>query len=220
MTDVYDAVAWRNLLALSGPVLAWADGSMSRWPTEALQALGVRVVGAITVLADERHDIFDAEAGDAGNDQVAAAVANRLQDRLHSTVYSNEANLPNLTQVLRRKGVYWTDAQFWPAPGCYLWAAAPGTTPGRLPAWVPVSPVAVQDRWMGGYDISTAFHGWPSIPTPEVDVTPADVEAIVDAVALRIRQLMVPGTGELYGRTVEACNESIKESDLARQPPK
>lgn len=164
--DIADAVVWANLEPLSVPVLAYADGPVSKWPPEAITALGSRIAGYITVLADEAHDIFDSEAGNAGTDAVATAVANRFQDRRHSTVYTNFDNLGGLNQSLRTKNMHWTDAQFWPEPGCYLWAASPGTTPGTLPAWCPVTPVAVQDRWMGKYDLSTTYHGWPFITTP------------------------------------------------------
>jgi peptidoglycan hydrolase-like protein with peptidoglycan-binding domain len=173
MANVYDAVHWENLQALNGPVLGYADGPVSKWPPEALKALGARVVGLITVLADQTHSIFDSEAGNAGVDAVATAVANRAQSKLPSTVYTNADNQPGLTQALRRKGVTWADRQFWPRPGCYLWAAAPGTPPGLTPSWCPVSPVAVQDRWMGGYDVSTAFVGWPVVTAPPKPPPPA-----------------------------------------------
>jgi peptidoglycan hydrolase-like protein with peptidoglycan-binding domain len=173
MPDIYDAVVWRNLEAVSGPVLGYADGPESKWPAEALTALGGRVAGLITVLADERWPMLDSEAGNAGVDAVATAVANRLQDRLPSTVYTNADNCPGLGRALAGKGVHWTDAQFWPEPGCYLWAASPGTEPGTLPAWCPVTPVAVQDRWMGAYDVSTTFHGWPFLPAPAPKPVPA-----------------------------------------------
>jgi hypothetical protein len=166
MADIADAVDWANLEPLSGPVLGYADGPVSAWPNEAFTALGARVVGVITVLADERYAIFDSEAGDAGTDAVATAVADRFQARAESTVYSNASNLPGLSQSLRRKGLHWTDAQFWPEPGCYLWAAAPGITPGTVPSWCPVSPVAVQDRWLPGYNLSTTRTNWPATTGP------------------------------------------------------
>jgi hypothetical protein len=166
MADIGDAVTWQNLLPLSVPVLAYADGPASRWPPEALKALAGRIAGSITVLADETYSIFDAEAGDAGNPAVATAVADRFQAREVSTAYTNTDNCPDLTRALRTKGLFWTDSQFWPEPGCYLWAAAPGITPGRIPPWCPVSPVAVQDRWLGSYNLSTTFHGWPAVKAP------------------------------------------------------
>jgi hypothetical protein len=56
-------------------------------------------------------------------------------------------------------------ATHWPAPGAYIWAAA-GTV-GEIPSWCPVTPVAVQDRYLSGYDLSTLYDGWlPVIPAP------------------------------------------------------
>lgn len=193
MPDILDAVTWTNLEALSGPVLGYSDGPVSKWPPAAFQALGGRVAGLITVLADEGQAIFDSEAGNAGTDRVATAVADRFQARRFSTCYTNADNLPGLTRSLRAKGVFWTDSQFWPEPGCYLWAAAPGVTPGRLPAWCPVSPVAVQDRPMGGYDVSTTFHGWPFVtapppPTPPPPPPPPPSEVKITVQLLQVQE--------------------------------
>jgi hypothetical protein len=135
----------------------------------------------MTTQANEAWEIFDAEAGDAGNGAVATAIANRLQARQASTAYTNQANLPDLTAALQGKGLHWTDAQFWGEPGCFLWAAAPGTTPGEVPAWCPVAPVAVQDRWLPGYDISTTFYHWPTVPAlvPVPDPAQEDADMVM-----------------------------------------
>jgi len=214
--DIFDAVDWRNLEALSGPVLAYADGPVSRWPLEAYTALGARVAGHITVLADGHYEIFAAEAGNAGNDAVATAVAERFGAREPSTVYTNQDNCAGLTQALRGKGLHWTDAQFWPEPGVYLWAAAPGTPPGTLPAWCPVSPVAVQDRWLGGYDISTAFYHWPfrSAPAPPPPPGPPPAPPAEKGITVQLLQVQEGHTGEevralqilLNGRTGAGLN--------------
>lgn len=198
MGDIADAVHWQNLEALSVPVLAYMDGPVSMWPIEAFTALGGRVVGHITVLADERFEIFDSEAGNAGVDAVATSVANRFQDRLHSTVYTNGDNCSGQTQALARKGIHWTDAQFYPEPGCYLWAAAPGTTPGRLPSWCPVSPVAVQDRWMGQYDLSTTFGGWPTgtVHPPPAPPPPPPAPPSPTRINVQLLQVQEGNTGE------------------------
>lgn len=199
MGEVADAVPWRNLEALSVPVIGYADGSVSGWPAEAFQTLGKRVVGVITVLADEKYSIFDSEAGNAGTDAVMTAVANRFQSRQESTVYTNADNLPGLNQSMKAKGMHWTDASFWPEPGCYLWAAAPGTTPGRLPAWCPVSPVAVQDRWEGGYDLSTTFGTWPGVassPVPQPAPPPAPTPAPKE-IAVQLLQVQEGNSGDV-----------------------
>jgi hypothetical protein len=171
MADMFDAVHWENLIPLSGPVACYRDGPVSEWPAAAVDQLAARIVMNITVLADERWEAFDAETGNAGNAAVATAVADRLQDGKWSWVYTNADNLPDMTRQLRSKGVAWTDAGFFPKPGVYLWAAAPGTTPGSTPSWCPVRPAAVQDRWEGGYDISTVNVDFgapapPPVPSP------------------------------------------------------
>jgi hypothetical protein len=164
-----DAVTWQNLLPMAEMVACYRDGHVSQWPAEALKALGSRIAVNITVLANEAWEVFDAETGNASNAAVATAAANRLQDRKWSWVYTNASNLPDVVANLKGKGIRFTDAQYFPKPGVYLWAAAPGTTPGQIPAWCPVRPVAVQDRWMGGYDMSTVYvdTGWrPPAPSP------------------------------------------------------
>lgn len=199
MSDVADAVEWANLEALSVPVLAYVDGPVSQWPPEAFTALGSRVVGHITVLANEAWEIFDSETENAGTDAVATAVADRFQNRKPSTVYTDADNCPGQTQSLQRKGIHWTEAQFWPEPGCYLWATAPGTTPGSLPAWCPVSPVAVQDRWMGGYDLSTTFRGWPVVGAPPVPPPPPPPSPppAPKGITVQLLQIQEGNTGEV-----------------------
>jgi len=176
VTDLYDAFTWQNLQPLAGPVAAYRDGRYSTWPAQAFQALEGRIFWNITVLADEAWEVFDAETGNAGNDAVATAIANRFQDRKWSVAYSNAANLPALTVSLRRKGLYWTDMQFWPEPGVYLWAASPGTTPGRTPPWCPVAPAAVQDRWGPLYNVSTLYVARTPAPGPAPHPAPVPEE--------------------------------------------
>jgi peptidoglycan hydrolase-like protein with peptidoglycan-binding domain len=156
-------------------------------------------MGLITVLADQRYAIFDSEAGNADVDAVATSMANRRQSGLLSTAYTNADNLPALQSALRRKGMTWTDRQFWPRPGCYLWAAAPGNPPGVTPSWCPVSPVAVQDRWMGGYDVSTTFGGWPLVPAPPKPPPPAPQPAPTPSgglIEVQVPQLQQGATGD------------------------
>jgi hypothetical protein len=177
---MWDAVTWQNLRPLPGPFAGYRDGADFAWPAQAFTELGSRVHLSITVAADERFEVFDSEQGDAGTEQVATAVANRLQDKKWSWAYSNGANLPGLLQALRRKSVSLVGREVWPKPGVYLWAAAPGTRPGTVPSWCPVSPVAVQDRWEGPFDVSTLYvdlnytpPGVPAPPKPPVPPKPS-----------------------------------------------
>jgi Putative peptidoglycan binding domain len=213
-----DGVHWQNLLPLPDMVACYRDGPVSEWPAQAVQQLGPRIAVNITVLADETWEVFDAETGNAGNELVATAVANRYQDRKWSWVYSNLDNLPDLTAQLKRKGLVWADAQYWPARGVYLWAAAPGTTPGTVPAWCPVRPAAVQDRWSPGYDLSTVYVvvGWrppvivppsPPAPPPPPKEVPIQVQLMQvqegnEGPPVRSLQILVNGHGP-YGLAVD-----------------
>lgn len=187
MGDLYDAVTWSNLLPFSGPVMAYLDGRISAWPAEAYRQLGARVVLRVTVLANESAQVFDYEAGNAGAAEVATAVANRLQAKQWSVVYSNRDDLPGMTQALRTKSVNWSDASIWPRPGVYFHAADPTGHPHLSVPWAPVQPVAVQDRWMGGYDISSTYGSYPyvlpprKVPAVPRGATPEKIVAVSSA---------------------------------------
>jgi hypothetical protein len=164
MGDMWDAVTWGNLTGKAGAKAGYRDGAQSQWPAEAWDKLQPGPFLNITVLADQRWECFDSEVGDAPPGSVATAVANRLADKLWSVVYTNKDNLPGQTASLSAKGVHWTDAQFWPEPGCYLWAADPSGTI-KNGSWVPpVTPVAVQDQWLGDVDHSTTHGTFPLVP--------------------------------------------------------
>lgn len=193
MTDLLDAVQWRALVPLSGPVACYRDGRLSQWPAEAIVALRPRVAINITVLADPAWEVFDSETGNAGVDNVAASVRARLDKGLWSWVYTNEANLNGQTAALLARGVHWTDRAMFPEPGCYLWAAAPGTTPGTTPLWCPVPPVAVQDRWMGDHDVSTLYVDLtpkpaPKPPQPAPQPAPVPLEVLFAMNVAQVRQ--------------------------------
>src|ERR1700733_861675 len=121
MGEMWDAVEWANLTGKTGAKAGYRDGGKSQWPAEAWDKLAPGPFLNITVLADEQWECFDSEVGDAPDGAVATAVANRLADKKWSVVYTNKDNLPAQTTQLSAKGVHWTDAQFWPEPGCYLW---------------------------------------------------------------------------------------------------
>lgn len=162
MVDLWDAVGWRSLLGKSGLKVGYADGPVSAWPPDAFATLTEVIPYRITVLADPRWELFDHEAGNAGPAQIANAVEARLRQGLWSVCYTNGAELITLEAALRSLGISWAPADAWPALGVYLWAAAPGTPPGRIPGWCPVPPVAVQDRWEKDWDISSCYAAFPS----------------------------------------------------------
>jgi hypothetical protein len=169
---MWDSVAWANLEGKEGAKAGYVDGRVSAWPAEAWQTFVHDPTLHITVQADAAWECFDAEHGDASNDQVAAANVVRHGKGQWSADYSNEANLPDLTRALAARGLSWTDARFWPAPGVYLWAADPD---GNIKAgkWVPpVTPIAVQDEWTAEWDHSTTRDGFPALPAPAPAPTP------------------------------------------------
>lgn len=123
---------------------------------------GLPVIRA-TVLADDTAQLFDSEAGNIGVDAVARAMLRRQMAGRWSVGYTNGDSCPTLTRAMAAIELRWLDATLWPQPGPYLHAAAPGQPPGTVPAWCPVNPVAVQDRWVGGlYDLSTVYGKYPA----------------------------------------------------------
>lgn len=193
MADMWDAVEWQNLVPFPGPFAGYRDGPLSAWSAQAWAELGARTPLSITVLADARWEVFDSEAGNAGTDAVAAAMATRLDQHLWSWGYTNADNFPALVTSMRRKSITWSDRSLWPRPGVYLWAASPGITPGRTPPWCPVAPVAVQDRWKGGYDISTlyvdlAYSPTPPAPPPAPAPPPIPKETSITVQLLQIQE--------------------------------
>lgn len=123
---------------------------------------GLPIIRA-TVLADPAGQLFDSESGNAGVDTVARAILLRQQQQKWSVGYTNEDNEPALSRAFAALELRWLGVEQWPTPGPYLHAAAPTTAPGTVPAWCPVAPVAVQDRWVGGaYDLSTIYGAYPA----------------------------------------------------------
>jgi hypothetical protein len=170
--DMFDAVAWRNLLGKQGYKVGYADGPVSAWPAEAFTALEAVIPWRITVTADARWEIFDHEAGNASATRIATAVAGRLKAGQWSVCYTNAAELPALAAALARRNLAWTPAEAWPAPGVYLWCAAPGTPPGQHPPWAPIAPVAVQHTWEKDYDLSATFGPFPVLPARPAPAPP------------------------------------------------
>ena len=109
----------------------------------------------VTVFASTAGQAFDvSDTGNASPVLVARAVASRYQTGKWSLCYVNQSGYAGMTQALELAGLGWTDAGHWPRRGAYLWCADPS---GNIAtgAWqVPVTPVAVQDRYLGPYDLS------------------------------------------------------------------
>lgn len=108
----------------------------------------------ITVGADLAGEAFDVEEGNTPAMHVAPAMAARLAKGWWSVGYVNESTFHELTAAMGPAGLSWADAEHFPQPGVYLWAADPD---GNIAAgrWaVPVKPVAVQSRYLGDHDES------------------------------------------------------------------
>ncbi len=175
MPTMADSVDWQAIPADVAAVAGYIDGARYPWPADAWAHFAGRHVLRVSVLADPSAPAFDAEPGNASNEAVAVAVAVRAGRTEPSVVYTNAANLRALTAALALKGFRWHPVGSWPEPGPYLWAAAPGEPPGSIPRWCPVEPVAVQDRWLETYDLSTLRGGWlpPLEPEPAPSPAPA-----------------------------------------------
>lgn len=115
----------------------------------------------ITVLNDPAGQIFDVEGGNVNPDADARSMLQRTMAGKWSVGYCNKDWLGAFTNALAALELRWLDALLWPTPGPYLWAAAPGTTPGTIPAWCPVRPIMVQDRWLDTIDLSTVYGPYP-----------------------------------------------------------
>lgn len=181
VADLYDAVTWQNLLPFTGPVMGYPDGRYA-WPADAWAAFQKRpAVLQISVTADERYPVFDSEYGDADQEQVATAAANRMQSGQWTVIYSAQSTMPTLTAALKSKGQTWRDAQYWPEPGIYMHVADPS---GNIAAgrWhPPVTPVAVQTQWLAGYDISECHGTYPVIPGPAPEPSPEPLPPLQEA---------------------------------------
>ena len=174
MGELLDGVTWQNLLPFSSPVMGYTDG-LYAWPPEAWQAFQKRGGIGISITGDERQPVHDCEFGAESPTVGATAAANRVQARQWAVLYSSQANLPNVTGALKSKGLYWTDAQYWPKPAVYLHIADPS---GNIAAgrWQPpVTPIAIQDQWLSGMDISTCYGTYPLDPPPP---TPPPLPAV------------------------------------------
>lgn len=160
MAVMGDSVDYTAIPTDVDAVAGYIDGAKYPWPAEAWPHFAGKHVLRVSVLANPDAMGFDSEPQNAGVDEVATAVAIRVGRGAPSVVYTNHAGLAPLQAALNAKSVTLYPVGSWPSPGAYLWAADPTIQPGQVPAWCPVHPVAVQDRWEKTYDLSTLYHGW------------------------------------------------------------
>jgi hypothetical protein len=185
VADMYDSTNWTALQTFPGPKAGYIDGAESAWPAEAWTFFAHDPLLRISVLADPAAECFDLEPGNAAADKVAEACAERLGAAKWSVLYTNHETLGVGIQALRTKGIVLTDAQFWPKPAVYLWAADPTGTPHTEVPWAPVAPVAVQDRWFETHDISSTVGAFPggAIQPPPPPPHPSEVTVNVPQVS-------------------------------------
>jgi peptidoglycan hydrolase-like protein with peptidoglycan-binding domain len=62
-----------------------------------------------------------------------------------------------------------------------------------------VAPVAVQDRYLGGYDLSTTFHGWPAAtqPAPQPVPPPPPPPPPPRGISVQLLQVQQGNTGNV-----------------------
>lgn len=177
MATMADAVNPANLPAGVAAVAGYVDGPKSQWPETAWAKLTVPALRVSVFAAADALGFDVSDVGNASPTAVAVTVAQRTRQGLPSVCYINRDGLTPMSDALRMKGLSWLPPGAWPHPGPYLWAADPTGAPHLSVSWAPVQPVAVQDRWLGTYDLSSLADGWlpvvatsPGVPT----VTTAD----------------------------------------------
>ena len=172
MATMADAVNPANLPAGVAAVAGYVDGPRSQWPATAWATFTVPELRVSVFAAADALGFDVSDVGNASPTAVAVTVAQRSRQGLPSVLYVNRDYLVNMTGALRMKGLNWLPPGAWPHPGPYLWAADPTGVPHLAVSWAPVQPVAVQDRFLGTYDLSSLADGWlpvvattPGVPT-------------------------------------------------------
>jgi hypothetical protein len=167
-----DAVNPANIPAGVAAVAGYVDGPRSQWPATAWGKFSVPALRVSVFAAADALGFDVADTGNASPTAVAVTVAQRQRQGLPSVLYLNRDYLTPMSDALRMKGLQWLPPGAWPHPGPYLWAADPTGASHLSVSWAPVQPVAVQDRFLGTYDLSTLADGWlpvvaatPGVPT-------------------------------------------------------
>jgi hypothetical protein len=169
--ELLDSTAWQNLLPFSSPVMGYTDGRYA-WPPEAWQQFQRRGAIGISITGDERQPVHDCEFGAESPWTSATAAANRVQSRLWVVLYSSQANLPNVTAALKSKSLFWTDASYWPKPAVYLHIADPSGNIAGGRWQPPVTPIAIQNQWLSGMDVSVTYGSYPLEVAPDPPTPP------------------------------------------------
>lgn len=201
MGDMFDSIHREDIPATAEAVAGYLDGVISAWKPVDWALVENTPHLVITVLADLDGEAFDAERGNASVDEVAEAVAVRLDQGKWSVGYTSQSGLGALTAALEAKEVRWASAELWPAAGCYLWAADPTGASHLDVSWAPVQPVAVQDQWFDLYDHSTTFGAFPRLPAP----TPAPPAPTPAPILEDVRMFLITD-----GKTVWLCDGANK----------
>jgi len=140
-----------------------------------------------SVLANAEAQWFDLEAGNASADEVAEAVAVKVHQGGWALIYADEQYTGQAVEALKGKELTFSQAEAFPAPGVYLWAADWTHEPHLSPTWAPCNPLACQ--WTNGnpYDTSEtapnfgaqvagyldgSASGWPAAAWERFDMIP------------------------------------------------
>lgn len=170
--DIYDAVDAFEIPEDAVAVWRYLDGRQSQWTAAMVEKWAHVWNGTITTGTNPVADEIDIEAGDASPVAGANWAFGKRARGEWCAIYCGGSNLDAVSRALEARGLAFTDAKHWPAEGIYLDYAHPDGPVGAIPPGLPVTPICVQDRWMGIYDVSTCYAGFPFAPTPPPPVDP------------------------------------------------
>ena len=170
---MYDAVTPDNIPLSATLVAGYTDGHYANI-TEMQARFPHAAVVRITVFAsDDEGDVLDVETGDATPDQAPAWVVKRRRaGHTAPAVYCNQDTWPTVIAAFRRAGV--ADPLWWIAE----WDGVAELSTGMF---------AKQYASTSRYDLSIVAGPWPGVQNPQEDtMTPADINAVADAVVARL----------------------------------
>lgn len=170
---MYDAVTPANIPASATLVAGYIDGHYANI-TEMQARFPHAAVVRITVFAsDNEGDVLDVENGDATPEQAPAwVVARRRAGHTDPAVYCNLSTWRTVIAAFRRSGI-----------AVPLWWIADWDGVAELSAGM----FAKQYAGTTMYDLSIVAGPWPGVQTSQEDtMTPADINAVADAVVARL----------------------------------